>query len=83
MSSVVRHIHYRPEREELSVWLGPERRRYKYFDVPQDLYQALRDAPSRGAFYNQFIKGRFECAFVEPLKQPARRWPVRHPDPIS
>ena len=74
MSSVVRHIHYRPEREELSVWLGPERRRYKYFDVPQDLYEALSNAPSRGGFYNRHIKGRFECTFVEPPEQPARQW---------
>ena len=75
MSSVIRHIHCRPEREELSVWLGPERRPYKYFDVPQDLYEALSNAPSRGGFYNRHIKGRFECAFVEPPRKAAKRWP--------
>ncbi|MEO5613816.1 MAG: KTSC domain-containing protein [Cypionkella sp.] len=78
MSSVIRHIHYKPELEELSVWLGPEHRRYKYFDVPQDLYEALRNAPSRGSFYNRHIEGRFECIFVEPLRKPAHRWaPIR------
>ena len=76
MSSVVRHVHYKPELEELSVWLGPERRRYKYFDVPQFLYEALRDAPSRGGFFNRHIRDRFECEAVEPTSKPARPWPA-------
>lgn len=75
MSSVIRHIHYKPELEELSVWLGPERRRYTYFDVPQDLFEALLSAPSRGGFYNRHIRDRFECTLVEPARKPAGRWP--------
>ena len=29
MSAAIRHIHYKPESEELSIWFGPEGRRYK------------------------------------------------------
>lgn len=67
MSAAIRHIHYKPEIEELSIWFAPEGRRYKYFDVPEFLYEALRDAESRGRFFNQSIRGRFECELVEPV----------------
>lgn len=66
MSAAIRHIHYKPESEELSIWFGPEGRRYKYFDVPEFLYVALRDAESRGRFFNQAIRGKFESTRVEP-----------------
>jgi hypothetical protein len=72
MSAAIRHIHYKPDLEELSIWFGPDFRRYKYYDVPEFLYEALRDADSRGQFFNQSIKGRFECEKVE-ARQPRRR----------
>ena len=69
MSAAIRHIHYKPASEELSIWFAPEGRRYKYFNVPEFLYEALRDAESRGRFFNHSIRGRFECELVEPPKQ--------------
>ena len=48
MSTAIRHIHYKPADQELSIWFGPEGRRYKYFGVPEHIYEALRDAASRG-----------------------------------
>ena len=74
MSSAIRHIHYKPATEELSVWLGPERRRYKYFGVPAGLYEALRDAPSRGQLFSQHIKGRFACRLADVPDKLVRRW---------
>jgi hypothetical protein len=74
MSSAIRHIHYKPDLEELSVWFGPEGRRYKYFGVPEFVYEAFRDAPSRGQFFNQSIKGRFECRLADPSSKRNRRW---------
>lgn len=74
MSSAIRHIHYKPELEELSVWFGPDGRRYKYFGVPSVLYEALRQAPSRGRFFNESIRGRFECRLVDPSEKRNRRW---------
>jgi hypothetical protein len=33
---------------------------YCYFPVPQPLYQALLEAPSKGAYFNRNIRGRFQ-----------------------
>jgi len=70
-SSVIRHIHYKPDLAELSVWFAGSGRRYKFFDVPQQLYEGFRDAPSRGRFFNEFIRGRFRSEFVS--DPPGRR----------
>ncbi len=32
---------------------------YQYFDVPQSVFEGLRDAASQGTYLNQNIKGRF------------------------
>lgn len=74
MSAAIRHIHYKPANEELSIWFGPEGRRYKYFGVPEFIYEALRDAESRGRFFNQSIRGKYECRLVDPSEQRNRHW---------
>ncbi|WP_375449565.1 KTSC domain-containing protein [uncultured Devosia sp.] len=74
MSSAIRHIHYKPDREELSIWFAANGRRYKYFGVPQLFYDAMRDAPSRGAFFNHYIKGRFACQLADVSDKQLRRW---------
>ena len=79
MSAVIRHIHCRPESRELSIWFGPEGRRYSYFDVPEGIHAGLRDAESRGRFFNQFIRDRFACVLVDPSALRNRRWRALHP----
>jgi hypothetical protein len=32
---------------------------YQYFGVPAAVYEALLGAPSKGNYFNQFIRGRF------------------------
>jgi hypothetical protein len=32
---------------------------YQYFDVPAAIHEALLDAPSKGLYFNQVIRGRF------------------------
>lgn len=32
---------------------------YRYFGVPANLYQDLLDAPSKGKYFNRFIRERF------------------------
>ena len=73
-SSAIRHIFYKPEQQELSIWFGPEGRRYKYSGVPPEIYAALRDAPSRGQFFNQAIRGRFQSQLAGVPEKVARRW---------
>ena len=64
MSAAIRHIFYKPDVEELSIWFAPEGRRYKYSGVPEFIYEALRDAEFRGRFFNQSIRGRYPSQFV-------------------
>jgi hypothetical protein len=77
MSAAIRHLFYKPDLEELSVWFGPDFRRYKYFGVPPELYEGLRDAESRGRFFNHFIRGHFECRRIEDDKRKSRSRPLR------
>ena len=79
MSEVIRHIHYQPESQELSIWFGPEGRRYTYFGVPEIIYAGLRDAESRGGFFNQAIRDRFDCVLVDASRLRNRRWRALHP----
>jgi copper oxidase (laccase) domain-containing protein len=74
MSSAIRHIHYKPELGELSVWFGPEGRRYKYFEVPPEVFDAFSAAPSRGRFFNAEIRGRYPSTLVDPSEKRVRRW---------
>ncbi len=32
---------------------------YRYFGVPAAMHRALLGAPSKGSYFNQFIRGRF------------------------
>lgn len=74
MSSAIRHLHYAPETRELSVWFGPEGRRYIYTGVPPDLYDAFRKAPSRGRFFNAAIRGRYACRLADASDMRNARW---------
>ena len=74
MSIAIRHHHYRSETQELSLWFGPEFRRYKYFGVPPEVYEGLIAAPSMGRYFSQHIRGRYECRLADPSELRNRRW---------
>jgi KTSC domain len=38
---------------------------YQYYDVPDDIFDAMLDAPSKGKFFNQNIRGRFRYREIE------------------
>ena len=42
----------------LSIWFN-ESGRYDYYGVPEEVYTAFLDAPSKGTFYNDHIKDRY------------------------
>ncbi|MDB5507333.1 MAG: hypothetical protein JWR75_1971 [Devosia sp.] len=79
-SSAIRHVFYRPERQELSIWFRDSGRRYKYFDVPELFFDALTASASQGAFYNRWIKGHFRSEAVEDGKGPRRFRPPVTPE---
>lgn len=33
---------------------------YVYYDVPRDIWEALKDAPSKGKFVHAFIKDKYQ-----------------------
>jgi hypothetical protein len=49
---------------------------YQYFGVPAALYQGLLDAPSKGSYFNQFIRGHFSYRLI--LGTDARRGKALH-----
>ena len=52
---------------------------YQYFGVPVAVYIAFLDAPSKGSYFNQVIRGRFPYALVVELNTdgPCAVVPVR------
>lgn len=66
-SSMIDRIGFDDDTGTLTVWFKGSRK-YLYYAVPRALYDALGKASSAGRFFNECIKGRFECRF-----DPARR----------
>lgn len=58
-SSVINHFSYEPDSMTLNITFTSGIR-YKYLKVPQDVYNMLRAAGSRGRYFNYFIKGKFK-----------------------
>jgi len=63
-SSVIRRFHYEGQRNELVIQFQSGRR-YAYFNVPSDVYDGLRAAHSRGAYFNAAVRDRYPCIRLE------------------
>lgn len=74
MSAAIRHHHYKPDTGELSLWFGLDFRRYKYFGVPQPVYDGLLNAESKGRYFSQNIRGIYPCRLAETSEWRNRRW---------
>ncbi len=57
-STVIRSFHYHAAERRLEI-LFQTGRRYSYFDVPPDVSEAMRDAFSKGEFFNAHIRDKF------------------------
>lgn len=64
-SSLIDRIAFDDEAETLAISFRNSRR-YLYHGVPRAIYDALGKAQSAGAFFNEYVKGRFRC---EPLNR--------------
>jgi hypothetical protein len=62
---------YQPDRRELHITFKSGRS-FAYSDVPQAIYDAFVASPSRGAFFNIAIRGRFQFHELPP-PQPRTR----------
>ena len=58
-SSVIRAFHYHPGTRRLEV-VFQTGRRYAYENVPPEIHAAFRIAPSRGAYFNTWIRDQYE-----------------------
>jgi hypothetical protein len=57
-STAIRTLFYVPAKRELWVTFVTGRR-YVYAEVPSDVFDAFKTAPSRGAFFNREIRDRY------------------------
>ena len=63
-SSVIHGFSYDPPTRELRVTFVSGRR-YSYVEVPAEVFDAFKKAPSRGAFFNHEIRDRYPYREVE------------------
>jgi KTSC domain len=69
-STAIRNLFYVPAKRELWVTFVSGRR-YVYTDVPPDVFDAFKVAPSRGTFFNHEIRDRY--GFREIARKQAAR----------
>jgi lysyl-tRNA synthetase class 2 len=57
-SSVIRSFRYEAPTQTLAITFTSGRR-YRYFEVPASLFEAMEAAGSKGGFFNDQIRDRF------------------------
>jgi len=60
-SSAIASLGYDPGRETLEVEFRSGNV-YRYFDVPEEVYEDFLRARSKGRYFGSFIRGRFDAA---------------------
>jgi KTSC domain len=63
VSSTIKSVEYDEGARELDITFTSGKR-YRYFNVPLEIYAELLDAGSKGKFFNDNIKGAFAFAEV-------------------
>lgn len=63
-STSIRRIKYESGTRVLSVWFLRSGKRYDYEAVPPETYAAFREATSKGRFFNEHIRNRFQYRLV-------------------
>ena len=62
-SSTIVSIGYDPKTETLEIEFGSGRV-YQYYDVPANLHDEIMQAPSKGQYFNTYIKDRYSFSRV-------------------
>lgn len=55
-SSAVKRAEYDPDTRILKIWFAGSGGPYDYFDVPQNVFDELCQAPSKGRYVNEHIR---------------------------
>ena len=68
-SSLIRSVGYDPAGSILEIEFIEPRRIYTFYDVPYSVYNELMEAPSKGRYFNEFIRDDYpyEVAYEVPL----------------
>ncbi|PKP76724.1 MAG: KTSC domain-containing protein [Alphaproteobacteria bacterium HGW-Alphaproteobacteria-3] len=59
ISSAIRRAEYNPNSHVLQIWFVDSGGPYDYFGVPQDIFDGLCRAVSKGTYFNDHIRDRF------------------------
>lgn len=59
-SKAIKRAEYDEDTGVLQVWF-PRSGPYDFCGVPTDVWEGLLQAPSKGAFYNLYIRDKYEC----------------------
>jgi len=57
-SSVIRSYRYDPQCRRLEL-VFVSGRRYRYHEVPEETYRGMRNAFSKGEFFNAYVRDQF------------------------
>jgi hypothetical protein len=66
-SSMIERALFDEAAQELTICFKAGRK-YIYSDVPGAVFEALKTAASAGAYFNDCIKGRFDCRSDPPRR---------------
>jgi hypothetical protein len=69
--SGIHNATYFPDRRELQI-IFKSGRAFAYAEVPQSMYDAFQASPSKGAFFNIAIRGRFQFHELTPPQRPTQ-----------
>lgn len=64
-STMIKEVGYDAAAQVLTVVFATTNEKYAYSGVPEDVYKALMAAESKGSFFAQNIKGKYEFKKVE------------------
>ncbi|RPD40579.1 KTSC domain-containing protein [Chitinophaga barathri] len=63
-SSVIRYFRYNPKTAVLKITFVTGRV-YEYLSVPQEIYREMKEAFSKGQFFNKYIRDQFTFRILE------------------
>ena len=58
-SSVIRSYHYNEDKQRLTIVFVSDTV-YEYLHVPAKVYEKMKAAKSKGIYFNEFIKDKYE-----------------------
>jgi len=64
-SSMINHVSYDDQAKVLTLRFCTTNASYNYEDVPESVYEELKETKSKGAYIGSYIKGRYVATRVD------------------